>query len=115
MTFIKSITHIENEYIGYEIVTNEYTIGLKIENFQYCCEDFGTNIIYPDNKSKEDILGAEITNVCWGRDFVNNAVKRVQIEITTNKGLIIIQCYKYGYYLHSLCAYWDGYKDEQEL
>lgn len=122
-----------DEWYGYQIVTNYQTIELCIDKFTSCCEKWYTDIILPSKKNKmtdeqklQSIIGLELVNlpkrntsVYWGksvRDF-DKEIFTASIEINTKIGIITLICINEhnGYYPHSIYVKWKDFYDKQQL
>ena len=70
METIQKINLIEDDgaYDGYEIVTNEKTISLLIENHQDCCELWG---YFWCNDNPEEFIGSELIDIKVVDDALN--------------------------------------------
>ncbi len=123
MNKILAINEINDEQYfgmsGYDVVTTEGTISMRIDNFQSCCEDWGY-MMSEDNLEQfkqSDLLKVEVVN----RDrvkqtFIDNMLKNdvpidsldeggvMFINFETSKGLLQFVVYNAhnGYYGHDV-------------
>lgn len=47
---IKSVTYVDDDYIGYKIETNKQVISVLISDSQSCCENYGSKINMNDTE-----------------------------------------------------------------
>ena len=115
-----TITHIDDEYTspnngrngplgGLKIETDRGNIILVIEEFQDCCEVWGSTFLEtPDDLSK--YIGAKILSISDTNDSFTDTFtdedhepRETQLKIATNKGVLQYAVYNNhnGYYGHA--------------
>lgn len=104
------------------IVTNKQTITFGVSSFQSCCEDYGIDTC--DNNPYEEYVGAELKNVKWYHEKIQDYDGsgyggEANFKIETSIGDFIVNIYNFhnGYYPHSYKVSAPGFNiiDEDEL
>lgn len=89
-------------------VTKGLPIILVIDNHMSCCEKISVDAIFPDGLTRDDFIGAAITNIKWGKeerdlemDFCSS-----EIILETSVGIMKLEVCNYhnGYYSHEVIA-----------
>lgn len=79
-----------------------------IDNQMTCCEKVGVNIACPEGLSRDDFIGAMITNVKWGREGrdedMDYSFSEVIIETTIGNLTLTAFNEHNGYYSHDVIA-----------
>lgn len=94
-----------NRMIGLKIETDKGDILLLIEDYQSCCENYGSNFLEtPDDISK--FIGAKIVRVVdtnIDNDKGYTEMNETQLKIVTKKGVLQYAVYNEhnGYYSHA--------------
>jgi hypothetical protein len=97
------------EYDGYQIITDNQTIQIGIENSQCCCESFGCIIT---NDETNEFIGAELIGISLTDTALNNKeIEELEyiecgdtmfVNLETNRGLLQFVAYNChnGWYGH---------------
>ena len=96
-----------NDYNGIVIsVLHGDPIIFVINNHMSCCEKICVDVTFPDGLSRDDFIGAVITNVKWGKEKRTDDYCFSEIIVETRIGNFIITAFNYhdGYYSHDVIA-----------
>jgi len=97
---------------GYNGIVINTTKGLPIvvgiDNVMTCCERISVYAIFPEDLTRDDFVGATITNIKWGKeerdDRYELSSSEVIIETTKGSIQVIVSNQHNGYYSHSVIA-----------
>jgi hypothetical protein len=89
-------------------VTKGLPIVLAIDNHMSCCEEISVDAIFPGDLTRDDFIGAAITNIKWGKEERGQEMGSCSSEIIieTSKGIMKLNvCNQHdGYYSHDVIA-----------
>ena len=114
MTTITSCEQTENKII---IHTTEYDITIEIDDYQLCCEKFGTKTTF-----NETFIGAEVNKVRWA--WAKEEAKygdmydgSATIIVETTRGNFDLTAWNNhnGYYPHDVRVSWENFQEEVKL
>jgi len=96
-----------NDYNGIVIsVLHGDPIIFVINNHMSCCEKICVDVTFPDGLSRDDFIGAVITNVKWGKEKRTDDYCFSEIIVETRSGNLTLTAVNEhnGYYSHSIIA-----------
>ena len=99
----------DNDFNGIVVsISKGRPIIFVIDNQMSCCEKVGVNIACPEGLSRDDFIGAMITNVKWGREGrdedMDYSFSEIIIETTIGNLTLTAFNEHNGYYSHDVIA-----------
>jgi hypothetical protein len=99
----------ESDYNGIVVhTTSGLPTVLSIDTHKGCCEKFNVNASFPDGMTRDDFVGAMITDIRWGEERSDEEYDYHMAEIImeTTKGamMLVVENEHNGYYPHNVIA-----------
>lgn len=94
---------------GVCVNTTTGPIVAAIDRFKSCCEEFGVDAELPPGKTRDDLVGAVVLGVRFGREKRDEWRSTSELVVDTSLGPLVLRAYNdhNGYYPHDVVLAFD--------